>query len=470
MFLLELPNWAHYFITMREARRRYWELVGPLLIHYPKEMTRERANAELLLWRRSMSFRKDKIANAATQVSFAAVDPLLDLCTSNSKVFQFGLDGTTTLLAPRVAKLVVVEDDPAVCRRGAKALQRRRVADRVSIRQVSPSTIDAEQDAFPIDDPLSYKSFDAPQGGLAYQEYARSIADHPDNAFDVVILGGRARASCFMLAVAKLRVGGTVVVFDAGHDANRRIRDMAEELGFTEHTYRGIKPGERAVTETTFLCKRRERYALNDLDAKLEKYLDFRGGFFIEAGANNGVRQSNTLYFEAARGWRGMLVEAIPELALDCRRYRPYAITEQVALGSPDQIPGKVTLRFAGLMSLATGGALSDEEQLEHVRVGCEIQKIDTYEVDVDLSTLSALLDKHGIAKVDLLSLDVEGFERHVLLGLDFDRHAPRYVLIEEKGNGIGEFLSRHYDLIAQLTHHDYLYRLKSGHAGSASD
>lgn len=470
MFLFELPSWAHYFVTMREARRTYWELVGPLLINYPEEMTRERADAELLLWRRSMSFRRDKIANAVPQVSFSAASPLLNLCSDQSKVFMFGLNGTATLIASHVAELVVVEDDPLVCRRGEKALQRRGVANRVSLRQVSASPIDEEQDSFPVDDPLSYKSFDAPRDGLAYREYARTIADYPDNYFDVVIVGGRAQASCFMLAVAKVRLGGTVVVFDTEQAANHRIKDMAEELGFTEQRYRGIKPGERAVTETTFFVKNRERYSLNDLDAKLEKYLDFDKGFFIEAGANNGVRQSNTLFLEATRGWRGMLVEPIPELALDCCRYRPYSITEQVALGSPDQVPGTVTLRFAGLMSLATGGALSVEEQLEHVLAGCEIQKIETYEVEVEIATLSALLDRHGNRKVDFLSLDVEGFEKHVLGGLDFDRHAPRYILIEEKGDGISEFLSKYYDRIDQLTHHDFLYRLRRDQAATSGD
>ncbi|KAL3831894.1 hypothetical protein ACJMK2_023588, partial [Sinanodonta woodiana] len=37
------------------------------------------------------------------------------------------------------------------------------------------------------------------------------------------------------------------------------------------------------------------------------------GGFFVEAGALNGEKGSNTLFFEKVRKWNGLLVEADPE-------------------------------------------------------------------------------------------------------------------------------------------------------------
>ena len=38
-----------------------------------------------------------------------------------------------------------------------------------------------------------------------------------------------------------------------------------------------------------------------------------RDGFFIEAGAHDGVEASNTLYLEKKMGWRGLLVEPNPD-------------------------------------------------------------------------------------------------------------------------------------------------------------
>lgn len=63
----------------------------------------------------------------------------------------------------------------------------------------------------------------------------------------------------------------------------------------------------------------RKRPSINNLDRKLAKYLDFREGFFIEAGANDGYAQSNTYFLEKKRGWHGLLIEGIPELYKTCK-------------------------------------------------------------------------------------------------------------------------------------------------------
>ena len=59
---------------------------------------------------------------------------------------------------------------------------------------------------------------------------------------------------------------------------------------------------------------RYSRPALYDLDRRLGRYLRFRNGIFVEAGANDGFTQSNTYYLERFLGWSGLLVEAIPSL------------------------------------------------------------------------------------------------------------------------------------------------------------
>ena len=44
--------------------------------------------------------------------------------------------------------------------------------------------------------------------------------------------------------------------------------------------------------------------SINQLDEKLERYVNYDNGFFVELGANDGVSQSNSLYFEMKRNWR----------------------------------------------------------------------------------------------------------------------------------------------------------------------
>ena len=53
------------------------------------------------------------------------------------------------------------------------------------------------------------------------------------------------------------------------------------------------------------------------------------------------------------------------------------------------------------------------------------------HEFAVPARTLSSILDETRAPEIDLLSLDVEGYEADVLAGLDLDRHAPRWIVVE---------------------------------------
>lgn len=203
-------------------------------------------------------------------------------------------------------------------------------------------------------------------------------------------------------------------------------------------------------------------FGLHGLDLKLLPWLDFRDGFFIEAGANNGVKFSNTLFFERFRNWRGLLIEPIPDLAAECRKNRPHCIVENCALVASGSAQREVAMRYCNMMSIVKGAMHSEEGDMEHIRKGCDVQKIESYELTVPARPLSEVLDQHGIAKVDFFSLDVEGYELEALKGLDFARHAPRFLLVECRDRpAIEEFLAPHYEAVAALSHHDVLFRAR---------
>jgi len=155
-----------------------------------------------------------------------------------------------------------------------------------------------------------------------------------------------------------------------------------------------------------------------------------------------------------------LLIEPIPELAERCRRNRPRCKVENTALVPRGFLQSHIQMRYCNLMSLVDGAMKSADDRERHIAAGEACQGIKSFDLSVPARTLSDILDMHAISEIDLLSLDVEGFEAQALLGLDFARHRPRYLLVEARYRAeIDAILDRHYVALAEFSHHDVLYR-----------
>ncbi|SHO66866.1 methyltransferase, FkbM family [Pseudoxanthobacter soli DSM 19599] len=193
---------------------------------------------------------------------------------------------------------------------------------------------------------------------------------------------------------------------------------------------------------------------LAGLDRKLIDHLPKdRPGFFIEAGANDGVDQSNTYYLERKLGWTGLLIEPSEHLAGLARAARKATVV-QAALGAPEDSGTVISFPFGDLVSsIGRGSATASWGGLfgENPKT-----------VTATIRTMSEILDEAGSPAVDLLSLDVEGYEIPVLKGLDLERHRPRRILIETADiDAVLDVVGHRYDMVAKLSRHDYLLQAR---------
>jgi len=151
---------------------------------------------------------------------------------------------------------------------------------------------------------------------------------------------------------------------------------------------------------------------------KAEFFGPARAGYFVEVGANEPQRGSQTWQFEQA-GWSGVLVEPQPDLAERLRLARRAHVVP-VACSSPANAGGTVRLHLLGPHSslrrdLVVTGVVAHGA------------------IDVPARTLDDILEEVAApAPIDFVSIDVEGHEVDVLRGFDLARWRPRLILIED--------------------------------------
>lgn len=223
--------------------------------------------------------------------------------------------------------------------------------------------------------------------------------------------------------------------------------------------------------------RRGKYHSLNELDRKLEKYVDYDNGYFVELGANDGVTQSNSLYFEKHRGWRGLLVEPTPHNFLKCRNNR--AARSRIfcaACVSFEYEQEFVRIAYSNLMSAPVNLESDIIDPVAHAKLSERFLRDQelVFEFGAVARTLNdLLLTASAPALVDFLSLDVEGAELEVLKGIDHERFRFKYLLIECRDFArLNNYLEGHgYAFIERLSGQDYLFTsLRSGGKGAAPE
>ena len=164
----------------------------------------------------------------------------------------------------------------------------------------------------------------------------------------------------------------------------------------------------------------------------IREYMSYKDGVYIEAGANDGVKLSNTLFLEQEFNWSGLLVEPSHSAMIDCQKNRSSKNSfEECALVSDPNIK-EIEGNFDGRLPACVS-------YVDDINPRLSDSAKDDPKITVQASTLSNVLDKNDFPNViDFLSLDVKGYELEVLKGIDFKKYQFKYILTEVTYNFFG--------------------------------
>ena len=80
--------------------------------------------------------------------------------------------------------------------------------------------------------------------------------------------------------------------------------------------------------------------------------------------------------------------------------------------------------------------------------------------MEVPTRTLTSILDECQVGEIDLLSLDVEGYELQALRGTDLTRYRPKFICVEARERAeIRSCLAPFYTEEAELSELDLLFK-----------
>jgi FkbM family methyltransferase len=212
-----------------------------------------------------------------------------------------------------------------------------------------------------------------------------------------------------------------------------------------------------------YIRKFKKFNAYNDLDKKMLKFINYRNGFYIDCGANDGVNQSTTWYFEKYLNWNGILIEPLPKIYKELKLNR----SQNNFFFNNALVSSSFKKRLIKMIDF-------EDSIMAKVNNSKFSNNLSKKTINVKATTLNNILNKiPNRKKFDFFSLDVEGAELDVLRGINFSKFSFDYILIETSNfKIIKKFLVKNnYKFIERLSNYnikhlpefgDYLFKYEN--------
>jgi FkbM family methyltransferase len=161
-------------------------------------------------------------------------------------------------------------------------------------------------------------------------------------------------------------------------------------------------------------------HSLNFEDVILHRlFSNVQVGFYVDVGAGHPCFENDTFALYQ-RGWLGINIEPNRRFHAALLQERPRDTNLAVAVSDR---PGEITYYEVGRTGLST----CDAEQARIYRdLGHSVVMR-----QVPVRTLSTILTQADVSHINILKVDVEGFEEKVLSGNDWARFRPDVVVVE---------------------------------------
>lgn len=190
---------------------------------------------DFLSWVKSLESDRSPVDDRIPWVVYSAHRYLADAVKSGSRVFEYGMGGSTLFFLDKGCDVVSVDHDSSW-----EETVRRQIPDGAKWQGyvVAPQAIQEKSDQ---DESRCRSSFPGYEG-LSFDDYIQVINSYPDKYFDVILVDGRSRCAAMRLAKSKLSSSGLLILDNAERP---RYFEVIKELisdGWCEKIFSGPGP------------------------------------------------------------------------------------------------------------------------------------------------------------------------------------------------------------------------------------
>jgi hypothetical protein len=163
-------------------------------------------------------------------------------------VFEYGSGGSTLFWLRYGCKCISIEHDKQWFETVTERINRLAVKQ-IDYRLIEPVRL--ENVSAPLDpsNPQAYATGDPNWQDYSFRNYVSQIDSYPDGSFDLILVDGRARPSCIVHSIPKVKPGGILIIDNADRDYYfAQIRPLLAP--FKQHCFYGVGPRNVAMWQT----------------------------------------------------------------------------------------------------------------------------------------------------------------------------------------------------------------------------
>lgn len=175
-------------------------------------------------------------------------------------------------------------------------------------------------------------------------------------------------------------------------------------------------------------------YSQEGEDILLNLILDNNNGFYVDIGAHHPYKYSNTALLHK-KGWSGINIDALPESIALFNKHRPNDKNLNVGIGAKEGLMTYYQFQDSAYNTF-------DKNQAESV-ISSGFQKEIKKLTKVPIRPLRDVLSQHQdcFERIDLLDIDVEGWDLECLRSNDWNRFRPKIILVEIFSTSVEQLL-----------------------------